>query len=230
MLAIDWTFTHGVNFIQKHIVPLVEKRIPQYPEPDASFVERLRALGLRPEKMYLGAMVHEPWRSEIVMDDIERTPPQQAIECGAGNSTTWLLALGAKYGFELTSLENHPDSISYIQYLLENTPLAEAFNTDPCGFTQFSKPDGNTYWWYDTDLSALGKTFDFVLVDGPMSTLVGRGGALYRLWDYLAPGARIYVDDANRPHETQMIAEWKRDFPSIDIQYPAKVLARIIKP
>ncbi len=63
-----------------------------------------------------------------------------------------------------------------------------------------------------------------------MSSVVGRGGALYRLWDHLTPGARVYVDDANRPHEQRMIAEWKRDFPNIDVQYPASVLARIVKP
>jgi SAM-dependent methyltransferase len=230
MSALDWSFTRIVNFVQKHVVPMMEKRLPKYAEPDAAFVERIRALGLRPEKMYLGAMVHEPWRSGLVMDDIESSPPSQVIECGAGNSTTCLLALGAKLGFGLTSLENHPDSIAYIRYLLEETPFARSFNTDTCGFTRFYKPDGCTYWWYDVDLAKLGKTFDFVLVDGPMSTMVGRGGALYRLWDYLAPGARIYVDDANRPHERKIIAEWKRDFPAIDVQYPAEVLARIVKP
>ena len=109
-------------------------------------MERIRSLGLRPEKMYLGAMVHEPWRSELVMDDIERLPPREVIECGAGNSTTWLLALGARLGFEVTSLENHPDSIGYIKYLLEGTLLAQRFDTKPYGFARYRKPDGSGYW------------------------------------------------------------------------------------
>jgi hypothetical protein len=207
----------------------MEKRYPQYAPPNQEFVERMKVLGLRAEKMYLGPMIHSFSRSLIVMNDIEASPPHEVIECGAGNSTTWFLGLSKKYGFGLTSLENHPDSIRYIQYLLEGTPLSEHFHTSACGFTRFHKFSGGSYWWYDLDLDKLNKTFDFVFVDGPMSSMVGRGGALYRLWDYLAPGARIYVDDANRLHEQQMISEWKRDFPSIDVQYPMPQLARIVK-
>ncbi len=54
-------------------------------------------------------MVHKPWRSQLVIDDIECMPPREVIECGAGTSTTWLRALGARLGFEVTSLEIHPD-------------------------------------------------------------------------------------------------------------------------
>ena len=162
MSIIDKTFTGSVNFIQKYFVPIMEKRLPGYAVPNPEFVERIQAMGLRSERMYLGAMVHEPSRSEIVMDDIAASPPLEVIECGAGNSTAWLLALGSRYGFGVTSLENHPDTIRYIQYLLDETHLSENFHMNTYGFTRFRKPDGSSYWWYDLDLAKLDKLFDFV--------------------------------------------------------------------
>ncbi len=52
MSLIDWLFTSPVNFVQKYVVPIMEKRLPKYAEPDPVFAERIGSLGLRPKKMY----------------------------------------------------------------------------------------------------------------------------------------------------------------------------------
>jgi hypothetical protein len=228
MNFLDAIFTWGVREIQTYVVPRFEKKLKNYAPADEEFVCRLRQLQLHPERMYTGAMVHEPWRSQLVMEEIERLKPRLVVECGAGNSTSWLLAMSRIQGFDLVSLENHSGTIDYIKYLLEDTPYAEAFDTHAIGFKRYKRDDGVGYWWYDFDFSTLSSKIDFVFVDGPMSSLVGRGGALYRLWDHLSPTATIFVDDANREREQNMLRDWCRDFPGIEVNYLRhNVLAKV---
>ncbi|MFO1205982.1 MAG: class I SAM-dependent methyltransferase [Burkholderiales bacterium] len=230
MTAVERCFTEFVNVVQKLVVPAVERRrVNAYPDPGPAFSERLRGLGLVPERFYRGGMTFDPKRAEILMDEIDANPPRELLELGCGNTTAILCALGYKHGFNVTSLENHPDSIGYVNYLLEGLPFRNRTNILRCGFARHSYPDGERYWWYDVDLGKLGKTYDLVFVDGPMKSLVGRNGALPEVWPFLASGWRLFLDDAKVPKGKATLAEWQRYFPGIEVQPYEKVWGCLAK-
>lgn len=60
------------------------------------------------------------------------------------------------------------------------------------------------YRWYATDLP---DGVEFALIDGPPGS-IGRGGALFALAPHLAPGAEVWLDDADRPGEQVALAAW----------------------
>ena len=155
---------------------------------------------------------------EIILREVANRPPARVLEVGAGNTTALLAALSAKYGFEVVSLENHIGTLGYVDYLLEGLPFRDRADIRCCGFARRHYADGTGYWWYDVDVATLGGLFDLVFVDGPMSRLVGRNGALPSVWKHLAAGWRLYLDDANRPHEKVALEEWRKHFPSIHVQ------------
>jgi hypothetical protein len=69
--------------------------------------------------------------------------------------------------------------------------------------------------WYD--LQKLPDTIDLLLIDGPPWTIhpFVRGSA-ERLFDRIAPGGTIMLDDAARPGERWIAALWKRRWPDFE--------------
>jgi predicted O-methyltransferase YrrM len=72
--------------------------------------------------------------------------------------------------------------------------------------------------WYD--LAALDKDrrFDLIIVDGPPSwqgDTMARLPALYQLRRHLSDSGVLVLDDAARPGEQDVAAQWRRDFPDL---------------
>lgn len=201
-------------------------------QPTASFTEDLRRLGLIPERLWWGAMTLFPENAQFLIREIERRPPTCVLEVGAGTTTPIFAALGNKYGFNVLSLENHQGTIDYVRAALDGLPFADRVTIQKCGFVRRRYPNGEGYWWYDADLSRAGSLIDFVFVDGPMSHLVGRNGALPEVASFLAPFHRIYLDDIKRRHEAQCLVEWAKHFPGliVDVSEESPRIARIRVP
>jgi|TARA_B100000315_G_scaffold249954_1_gene281971 SAM-dependent methyltransferase len=186
--------------------------------PSEEFHERLVSLGLKPERMWWGPMTLFPTRAEVLVDAIEQQPPRQVLEVGCGTSSALLAALGYKHGFKVIGLENHQSTIDYIDSMLEGLPCAESITVRKCGFARYRYPDRRRYRWFDAGLEQMHETFDFVFVDGPMGSLVGRNGALPQVVPFLEPGHRIFLDDHLRDHEQACIEEWRRYFPGLELE------------
>ena len=214
MKLIDSAFSSAVEFVQSHVVGRLVKlgQEPAAPTP-ASLSEKLVGLGLDAQRIWWGPMVLHPSKIEFIIDDIAKNPPKSVIEVGGGSSTAVLAALSQRYAFPVVTLENHAKSISYIQHLVEGLPAAHHLRVMHTGFRRRQFPSGRRYWWYDVDLQSLNTKFDYVLVDGPMSKLVGRNGAFPELEPFLAPDSRFYFDDFVRRHEKEAIEEWIREYP-----------------
>jgi len=230
MTIIDSTFTALVAFLQSHVVGRMVRlgRAPA-PAPPSSLLSKLGELGLDAQRIWWGPMVLNPIKIEFMIEDISRCPPKAVIEVGGGSSTAVFAALAHRYGFSVTTLENHAASVEYIRGLLDGLPAANQVNIVQAGFRRRSYPSGRRYWWYDVDLQALETKFDYVLVDGPMSSLVGRNGAFPELHPFLANDCRFYFDDYVRPHERRAVEEWKREYPSLrfEVEAVTKNMARI---
>jgi len=217
----DRLFTASVNWMQGHVFPLlirrsrVDQRKQTLAEQPAAWQDRLRDLGVPVEQLNWGPMTLLPRRVSCLIDGIESAPPNAVLEVGSGASTVVIAALAAKYGFSVVSLENFHGSYDWVRSLLESSPGGSSVQLRQVGFVRRRYPDGKAYRWYDIDLSEFGRKFDFVLIDGPSSKLVGRNGALPEIRAYLADRHRIYVDDALGEHGRYCLKQWREYYPDL---------------
>ena len=221
---VDRSFTFGVNLIQS---TLVKRRVAKVtdihmdrrgPKASEGFANKLSELGLFGDRLWWGPMTLFPRKAEFLIDEIDRVHPTRILEIGSGTSTAIFAALGHRYGFEVLSLENHMDTISYVQWLLEGTPCEDKLTIQHCGFSRYQYPNGERFRWYDVDLRKSQCKYDFVFIDGPMGRLVGRNGALPMIVDCLLEPHRIILDDINRRHERDCVNEWRRHYPQLKVE------------
>ena len=215
----DQAFSRFVALMQGTIVQWVDAlRNPRREPPSEEFLNELRRLGIDPQSLSWGPMTFLPYRAEYVVGEIIKRPPRAVLEIGAGLSTLLFSALGARYGFPVYSIENFRGSISYVQYLFSKASHDMTANVQLCGFVRRRYPDGKTYRWYGADLAQTQTKFDFVFIDGPMKTLVGRNGGLPEIAPYLAPDNRIFLDDTNLDHGKFCIKQWQEQFPHLQVR------------
>lgn len=70
--------------------------------------------------------------------------------------------------------------------------------------------------WYDlSHLPGIGNKFDMLVIDGPPATTskLARYPALPQLDRFLSPGARVFLDDAARSEEKQILQRWQQELP-----------------
>jgi len=220
----DRLFTASVNWVQGHVFPRligrsqVEHRQQLLAAQPEAWQNRLRELEVPVEQLSWGPMTLLPWRVSCLIDGIESEPPNAVLEVGSGASTVVIAALAAKYGFSVVSLENFRGSYDSVKSLLASSPGGASVQLRQVGFVRRRYPDGKAYRWYDIDLSQFDVPFDFVLIDGPSSKLVGRNGALPEISPYLADRHRIYVDDALGDHGRHCLEEWRHYFPGLVVE------------
>ena len=105
--------------------------------------------------------------------------------------------------------------------MLKDLSCGRRLTIQICNLVRCKYANGDKYRWYNADLSSIQATIDFVLIDGPMSSLVGRNGALPEIIPFLAEDHRIFLDDATRDHERECIEEWKRHYPELIVEKPS---------
>ena len=219
--VVDGCFSKSVAILQKTVVRWrVQRGTKGTVEKKASpeFTDKLIDLGLKPDRIWWGAMTLFPWKAELLYDEIASNPPKRVLEAGAGTSSALFAALAEKFDFEVVSLENDKGTVGYVNHLLEGTGLGDRLTIQLCQFKRMRYENGERYRWYNAQLDQ-NKPIDFVMVDGPMGRLVGRNGAIPALRPYLTPDFRMILDDANREHEKGCIAEWQRHYPEINADY-----------
>jgi hypothetical protein len=216
---VDSIFSTGVSLIQSTIakvaVMIEAKQHPERrPAPSQDFQWQLRELGLIPERLWWGPMTLHTEMCQFVIAEIESRPPKRMLELGSGTSTAIFAALAEKYDFSVLSLENHGKSIQYVRSILEGLPCSRRVTIQQCSFVRGMYSSGKEYRCYDADLGRTGGQFDFVFIDGPMESLVGRNGVLPLIIPYLSEDHRIYLDDVKRT-ERLCLEEWRRHFPDL---------------
>jgi len=93
--------------------------------------------------------------------------------------------------------------------------------------------DIHNWQWYDVGRLRLEQSIDLLIIDGPPSTIqpFARFPALPILWNWLRTGARIILDDGDRPDERAAVAACCGQFAKLssdflDLEKGAFVLSR----
>lgn len=160
-----------------------------------------------------------------IVDLIFDERPKTVVELGAGAST--LVAARAirqaNYGGRLVSYDQHADFVAAtLAWLADNDAVADIRHAP------IASPSG--HWsdlWYDLD--AVPDTINLLLIDGPPWAIDAqiRGGADC-LFDRMAPGATLLLDDAARPGERMVARRWKRDWPQVEWHYVRGIKGMLI--
>ena len=224
----DTVFSFGVKFIQKFLINGIavkfRKKVLKSRSKfagDEKFNQRLSDLGLIPERLWWGSMTLNPLKVEILLDEIDAKPPKQVLEVGSGTSSALFAAAADKYCFDVLSLENYYQTVEYVKFLLSELSCGNRLTIQVCKFIRRKYSNGDKYRWYNANFNSINNPIDFVLIDGPMGTLVGRNGALPEVIPFLAEDHRIFLDDSSRSHERNCIREWKKHYPELVVEKPS---------
>jgi len=144
--------------------------------------------------------------------------PELVVECGSGSSSIWLGYLVEQLGTgRVVSLEHDQRYRRASRELVRAHGLERAVEIRSAPLTGWSDPAGASFPWYDRaaveDLTGV----DLVLVDGPPGTTreQARYPAVPVLLPRCSPGARIVLDDADRPDETAISDRWLAEWPEL---------------
>lgn len=163
-----------------------------------------------------------PFSLACILNDVVVNERTSIIEFGPGISTILVGRLIRKNNLnaKIVSVENKESWLKTMQTLIRNEGLQDIISIlhaplKPCSFSL----SGND--WYDTDV--LNKhdfvsnlTFDLVLIDGPNAwdppKKLARYPAFPFIIDKLKDNFSVYLDDANRDGEQEIIKKWETQY------------------
>jgi hypothetical protein len=197
--------------LQRHLGRRVHQLLPE------DLRHRLQDLGLDPQRFRWDQKTINYPVAKSLIEEIERSPPTCMLEVGCGNSTALFAALAERYDFPLLVLENYQPTIDYLARLLSGLRCARRVTIQKCAFSPHRYPNSpRRYRWYHADLAYPGKPFDFVFVDGPVASLVGRDGVLPQVLPYLASNYTFLIKDYTPPRPE--LAIWRQIYPQLVVQ------------
>lgn len=157
------------------------------------------------------------WKADVgfltrLADHVAAAQPAVVVELGAGASTLILArALALNGGGRLVSYDQHAPFVAATRAWLAEQGVAAEVRHAPLS----DPPAGWPGRWYA--LADVPERIDMLVIDGPPWTLhpLVRGGAEV-LFDRIAPGGVVMLDDAARPGERIVARRWKRRWPGFD--------------
>lgn len=179
-----------------------------------ALLERLRLP--RDALPHLGSWKADVGLLTLVADHIFAHRPRLVVEFGTGASTLVLArALQIAGGGRLISFDQHEDFVDATRDWLADYGLKADVRAVPL------RPSRD--WpglWYDH--GPLPREIGLMLIDGPPWTVhpLTRGGAA-ALFDHIAPGGTVMLDDGARPGERLVARRWRRLRPDFDFELVA---------
>ncbi|MBI3090355.1 MAG: class I SAM-dependent methyltransferase [Candidatus Tectomicrobia bacterium] len=169
---------------------------------------------------YLGDISFGGWRlqrdtCQFLGRYCEEVRPKRVLEFGSGVSTR-ILAHEAARGHvqQVWSIDHLPDFPGHPRFGLAAQGLQQfvQFVTCPIRLRYVAGKVFQHYALSRAFLKQLGR-LDLVLIDGPPYFFNSREPALYLLFEHLAPGSLVLLDDANRrQREQRYLRNWQAYF------------------
>jgi predicted O-methyltransferase YrrM len=162
----------------------------------------------------LGSWKADTGLLNLVADHIFEHRPKLVVEFGTGASTLVIArALQMTGGGTLISFEQHADFVAATRNWLAEYGLKADLRAVPLT----AAPGGWPGLWYAQ--GRLPGDIDLMLIDGPPWTIhpLTRGAAA-TLFDRIAPGGTILLDDAARPGERVVARRWRAARPDFDFR------------
>ena len=145
----------------------------------------------------------------LVADHILQHKPKLVVEFGTGASTLIIArALQMAGGGTFISFEQHPEFVEATRTWLAEHGLQADLRAVPLQ----PSPSGWPGLWYDH--GPLPDGIDLLLIDGPPWTIhpLTRGSA-EAIFDRIAPGGTMLLDDGARPGERVVARRWRKAWP-----------------
>ena len=152
-----------------------------------------------------------------IVDAVEELQPRVVIELGAGATTLVCAKAMERNGRgQLMSFDQHGDFVTATGEWLASEGVDAEIRCAPLKTTVEGWPGR----WYT--LGNLPEKIDLIIIDGPPWTVHPFvRGAAECLFDRLAPGGMVLLDDAARPGERIVANRWRRRWPEISFDRAA---------
>ena len=155
-----------------------------------------------------------PRTVEFLAAQITARRPQRILECGPGTSTIAMARCVAALGLPttITSLEHDGSWAEIMRRRLDASGLLDRVRIV---VSPLARVEGEEFGWY-ADGAEAGRDgpFDLMFIDGPPATdgRARRSPALPCMWEHLADGALVVLDDGRRPGERECVRLWRERF------------------
>ena len=164
----------------------------------------------------------EPAVLRLLIEHCEAERPETIVECSSGLSTLVLArCCQLNHSGRVFSLEHGEEYAAQTAVTLANFGLADWAEVihAPLRHHRLGTDD---YAWYRTErLPEL--PIDLLVIDGPPGFMQrhSRYPALPLLRDQLAERCALFLDDAARPDEKEIVTRWLAELPGLDQDYRA---------
>lgn len=154
----------------------------------------------------------------VLVRQIALLRPRIVVECGSGVSTVLVAKLLKDHGGgRIYSLDHDPEWAAVTRKFLSAAGLDDHATVLDAPLVP-QVVEGREFRWYRLPEVIEGLEYiDLLIVDGPPQSIDAQGvpryPALPKLLDKLSPTAEIFVDDALRPKEQEMVRQWTTRFP-----------------
>lgn len=162
----------------------------------------------------LGSWKADTGLLHLIVDHIEAQRPANIVELGAGASSLVMgRALQLHGGGQLLSLDQHEGFIHATRDWLREHGVDSELRYAPL----VTAPNGWPGCWYQT--GPLPDQIDLLVIDGPPWTVHPFvRGAADALFDRVAVGGTIMLDDASRPGERVVARRWRAKWPNFEFR------------
>ena len=157
---------------------------------------------------------------ELISNYCLKTKPLNIIECSCGFSTLVLARCCEinKTG-KVTSLENGYEFAQQTRDQISNYMLDKYAGVIDAPLIKQPLNDRD-YQWYTLD-NTIPSDIDLLIVDGPPGYIQknARYPAINMLQPFFAEKCRVYLDDAARNDEREIVEQWRRQFSPASVDY-----------
>lgn len=216
LLVQGWLRRTEALAIQQRVTTEVRDQFGQL-EAYLSLRDRL---GLREGLPYSHQWSAAPDFLKLIVEHALATQPNTIVECSSG-LTTLMLARCCQVNDKgkVFSLENGAEFAEKTRGEIARYGLTKIATVIDAPL-KATTVDGVEYQWYDP-AGLPDRSIEMLVIDGPPGFLQrhSRYPALPLLFDKLADGCVIFLDDAGRPDERELVELWKQRYPGLKHEY-----------